>query len=108
MIKYFCDITGKEMEKNDYTKGQQNWEVEFPNGNQVHMRAYFCVNNEGSGELSMDGIMLFMKSITDEYFGETYLDDLDSENDKIDLDSYCNDCDDLSVNGVNCRVCSKQ
>ena len=80
MIKYFCDVTGDEMEKNDYTKVKQDFSVVMENGNDVHMRAYFCVNNEGSGELSMDGIMLFLNRLVEAHFNEDYLNELDDDN----------------------------
>lgn len=79
MIKYFCDVTGDEMEPNDLTKSRQDFAVQIADV-EVHMRAYFCVNNEGSGELSMDGVMIFLSKLVKEYFGENYLNELDDEN----------------------------
>lgn len=68
MIKYYCDVTGQEIEKNEITKQRNDFSIILENGNEVHMRAYFCVNNEGSGELSMDGIMFFLQALVEDYF----------------------------------------
>jgi hypothetical protein len=79
MIKYFCDVTGEEMEPNDLTKARQDFVVRMGNS-EVHVRAYFCIDNEGSGELSEAGMMLALDKIAREYFNEHYLDDLNDEN----------------------------
>lgn len=61
MIQYICDITNKVLTKEemDNTKHPLHYEVKM-NGKNIVMRATFCVDNEGCGELSNEGIREFL------------------------------------------------